>query len=1185
MWDDTNAYLGAYNKFKGFSNDRPFDLSDQGAWDEVIWKRNIKIWHDTVPQNLWFKINGRPVIALWSLGDAIFSNQEGNASQLLTFLSGKFNTTYGVHPLFIVDISWIEEDTTIQASQVYGVNKWFNPPQDIYTYWDNYGKNEKIGVVVPSFRDPNTPPMCGSSCRERTRNDGNTLRDGLQEGYNQRAKFVLLEGWTDIAESAGFYRSKSWQFPNQYINIVREFADRRTKTLRLEAESCDSFSDTTPGNTGGYFRDDEGPAGFGLDVGFLTGSEGNGWYVGWTAQGEWIEFKDLPLSEGTYLFSARASSGSPGKTIRLEVDGVSLGSVAVPYGGGFSAYDTFSLGSKFVTHGKHTLRIVFEQDLINLDWVFVKKVDQAVGFKTANNHYIVAESGGGEAMYANRSALGSWETFTLIDVNGGTLQSEDRIRLQAHNGYYVVAEAADPNNNYLVNANRLAPFAWEEFTIVKLNGGGAIVNGDQVAIRTAHNRYFAAAGGSGENLKANCLTIGACGGEESFTFTQAGASCSYSINLAGQAFSANGGMGSVNVITNPGGCSWTASSNAPWITINSGGSGTGGGTVNYSVAANSDTTRTGTVTIAGQTFTVSQTGASCSYGISPPMSSLFSNVNHSIAACGGTGVVHVTADAGCQWTASSNVPWITIISGGSGSGNGVVKYSVAPGANFTRADTMTVAGQTFTVRQVCDYPINPVSQSFPASGGTGSVNVTANLGSCLWTATSNVSWITINSGGSGSGSGSVNYSVAANAGVARNGIITIADRTFTVSQSADFAGLMYYPLSSPVRLLDTRPGESGCFTPGTPLAAGNTITQPTRNNCGIPANAKAVVGNATVVNFISDGGHITLYPSDAALPNASNLNFTANHIVPNSFTVGLGSDGAFKIYSYASTHFIVDISGYYAPPGPGGLYYHPLSAPVRLFDSRPGEIACDAPGVPLANDGTRTVLAHRICSGATIPSTAKAIAGNATVVNFISTGFHWITLYPFGVTQPTVSNLNFAQNQIVPNWFVVGLSSDGKFNIYSHAATHFIVDVAGYFSEEQVDANGAGLLYNALPAPVRLLDTRPGEAGCEAPGAPLGNDATRTQSSHHTCFGVRIPTTAKTVVGNATVVNFISTGFHWITLYPFGVPQPTASNLNFTQNQIVPNAFWVGLSGDGKFNIYSHASTHFIVDLTGYFAP
>jgi hypothetical protein len=145
--------------------------------------------------------------------------------------------------------------------------------------------------------------------------------------------------------------------------------------------------------------------------------------------------------------------------------------------------------------------------------------------------------------------------------------------------------------------------------------------------------------------------------------------------------------------------------------------------------------------------------------------------------------------------------------------------------------------------------------------------------------------------------------------------------------------------------------------------------------------------------------------------------------------------------------------------------------------------------------------------------------------------------------------------------------------------------VNGYFSDQATDVNGAGLFYNPLPTPVRLLDTRPGEIGCDAPGVPLGNDATRTQLAHQPCFGVTIPSTAKAIDGNATVVNFISMGFNWITLYPFGAAQPNASNLNFHENHIVPNAFQVGLSNDGKFNIYSRASTHFIVDVTGFFSP
>jgi hypothetical protein len=86
----------------------------------------------------------------------------------------------------------------------------------------------------------------------------------------------------------------------------------------------------------------------------------------------------------------------------------------------------------------------------------------------------------------------------------------------------------------------------------------------------------------------------------------AGPTCTYSISPTSQSFDSNGGTGSVGVTTQSG-CSWTAVSNSSWITITSNSSGTGSGTVNYSVASNTSTSaRTGTITIAGRTFTVSQ---------------------------------------------------------------------------------------------------------------------------------------------------------------------------------------------------------------------------------------------------------------------------------------------------------------------------------------------------------------------------------------------------------------------------------------------------------------------------------------------------------------------------------------------------------------------------------------------------
>ena len=123
--------------------------------------------------------------------------------------------------------------------------------------------------------------------------------------------------------------------------------------------------------------------------------------------------------------------------------------------------------------------------------------------------------------------------------------------------------------------------------------------------------------------------------------------------------------------------------------------------------------RTGTLTIAGQTFTVTQ-AAPCMYAIPPSC--------QSVAAGGGTGSSAVTAATGCAWTGVSN----TTLADGDERGERQRQWhrGVHRGHPNTsaRTGTLTIAGQTFTVTQAaapCTYTLAPASQSVVAGGGTG----------------------------------------------------------------------------------------------------------------------------------------------------------------------------------------------------------------------------------------------------------------------------------------------------------------------------------------------------------------------------------------------------------------------------------------------------------------------------------
>src|SRR5262249_2425748 len=132
-------------------------------------------------------------------------------------------------------------------------------------------------------------------------------------------------------------------------------------------------------------------------------------------------------------------------------------------------------------------------------------------------------------------------------------------------------------------------------------------------------------------------------------------------------------------------------SNDAWIAVTSGASGSGTGSVGYSFAANAGAPRAGTITIAGQTFTINQ-GSSCTYTVTPAPT---------VAAGGGAATVTVTTGASCSWTASSVLSWANISSPtGSVTGNGAVTLQVQANSITTaRSGSITVASQSVPLNQ------------------------------------------------------------------------------------------------------------------------------------------------------------------------------------------------------------------------------------------------------------------------------------------------------------------------------------------------------------------------------------------------------------------------------------------------------------------------------------------------------
>jgi hypothetical protein len=240
--------------------------------------------------------------------------------------------------------------------------------------------------------------------------------------------------------------------------------------------------------------------------------------------------------------------------------------------------------------------------------------------------------------------------------------------------------------------------------------------------------------------------------------------------------------------------------------------------------------------------------------------------------------------------------------------------------------------------------------------------------------------------------------------------------------------LAFYPVT-PCRLVDTR---NGTLLSG-PFATGQTRTLPILSStCAVPATAQAYSLNFVAVPP-ARVGFLTAFPTGVARPVVATLNDVTGTIAANAAIVPAGTSGSIDVFASDTTHLVVDIDGYYAPPATGGLSLYNLP-PCRVLDTR---LPSGSP--PITGQLDVNVLAS-LCGGT--PAT-QAYVFNATVVPTASLGF--LTMWPQGTTRPVVATLNAVDGAITNNLAVVS-TSNTQVSAFLSDSSHLILDLFGYFA-------------------------------------------------------------------------------------------------------------------------------------------
>ena len=267
---------------------------------------------------------------------------------------------------------------------------------------------------------------------------------------------------------------------------------------------------------------------------------------------------------------------------------------------------------------------------------------------------------------------------------------------------------------------------------------------------------------------------------------------------------------------------------------------------------------------------------------------------------------------------------------------------------------------------------------------------------------------------------------------------------------------------SPERIVDSRIGLGSPrrkVGPDSPLVidvVGLTASHPDGSATRVPVGVSSVVINLTAVNAVGTG-FLTVWPCAVDRAATSSLNYQPGTPIANGIVAAVDDNGQVCVHSMVDSDVVVDLQGWFGPTDPAFF----ASDPYRIVDTRIGRGATRQkvqPNAPLKVP----------ISGATVPVSGKnvvvptnAVAAVVNVVATEQTSSGFFTVWGCEGERPNTSNLNYVAGKNVANGVIAPVGPDGSICVYTHSASHMVVDIAGWLVDGYVAVT-----------PERFVDTR-----------------------------------------------------------------------------------------------------------------